>query len=160
MIIFYFRIFIFIFQSLLVYLSLIIQNKPKFLHQQKIRCRWCTPKGVYSNCLGGITVVQANGTQGRNGTRVVRNEGYYMIAHASKFVPPGSVRVDSTLSEALPNTAFVTPDGELVLIVANQDTNQSLTSFVNVVDAQEQIQQQFKFNIPSQSVMTFVWPSM
>ena len=44
---------------------------------------------------------------------------YYAIAHASKFVRPGSVRIDSTASDTLPNVAFKTPDGKKVLIVVN-----------------------------------------
>ncbi|HXD79318.1 MAG TPA: hypothetical protein VN616_15980, partial [Puia sp.] len=44
-----------------------------------------TPGGC-STCLGAFTI---------NGTAVSRNTSYYIIAHASKFVIPGSVRVAS-----------------------------------------------------------------
>jgi glucosylceramidase len=51
---------------------------------------------------------------------VVRNPAYYIIAHASKFVEPNSLRIDSNLLEGLPNVAFLRPDGKKVLIVLNE----------------------------------------
>ena len=50
---------------------------------------------------------------------MTREDAYYIIAHASKFVRPGSVRVASTASAALPNVAFRTPEGQRVVIVQN-----------------------------------------
>ena len=44
---------------------------------------------------------------------------YYVLGHASKFVPPGSVRIDSNDLDTLPNVAFKTPDGKTALIVSN-----------------------------------------
>ncbi len=63
-------------------------------------------------CQGAITVA---------GDDVTRNLAYYTIAHASKFVRPGSVRIasDSSVSGALPNVAFTTPQHTTVLLVAN-----------------------------------------
>ncbi len=68
-----------------------------------------TPGGC-TQCLGAITI---------DGDRVTRNPAYYVIAHASKFVRPGSVRVASTELPGLPNVAFKTADGSFVLIVLN-----------------------------------------
>jgi len=42
-----------------------------------------------------------------------------VIAQVSKFVPPGSVRVESNDVEQLANVAFRTPEGKMVLIVSN-----------------------------------------
>jgi glucosylceramidase len=61
-------------------------------------------------CLGAVTI---------DGNRVTRNPAYYIIAHAAKFVRPGSVRIASNTSPALPNVAFKTPDGRHVLIALN-----------------------------------------
>jgi glucosylceramidase len=69
-----------------------------------------TPGGC-TDCKGALTV---------NGTLVQRNVGYYIIAHASKFVPAGSVRIESGLVTNLPNVAFKTPAGKKVLIVVNE----------------------------------------
>ena len=51
--------------------------------------------------------------------RSTRNVSYYIVAHASKFVPPGSVRIASNIVGNLYNAAFKTPDGKKVLIVEN-----------------------------------------
>ena len=94
-----------------------------------------TDDGGCPMCQGAVTL---------DGDKVDRNIAYYVIAHASKFVRPGSVRIASTNkgdqsvmlttdeeqrevvrvativnNEALPNVAFRTPDGKIVLIVAN-----------------------------------------
>jgi glucosylceramidase len=61
-------------------------------------------------CEGAITL---------DGNSVTRNAAYYTIAHAARFVRPGSVRVASTATDVLPNVAFVTPAGARVLIVSN-----------------------------------------
>lgn len=69
-----------------------------------------TPGGCVE-CKGALIV---------NGTLVQRNVAYYIIAHASKFVPAGSVRIESALITDLPNVAFRTPAGKKVLIVLNE----------------------------------------
>ena len=66
--------------------------------------------GGCERCLGALTIA---------GREVTRNPAYYVIAHAAKFVRPGSVRVASSLPPNLPNVAFRTPDGRRVLIVLN-----------------------------------------
>ena len=48
-----------------------------------------------------------------------QNVAYYAVAHFSQFVPPGSVRIGSTEQEQLPTVAFLTPDGQVVLVVSN-----------------------------------------
>jgi glucosylceramidase len=73
-----------------------------------------TSDGGCPVCEGAITI---------DGDKVARNAAYYTIAHASKFVPKGSVRVASSASRDLPNVAFVTPRGDTVLIVANTGTS-------------------------------------
>ena len=54
-----------------------------------------------------------------DGNEVTRNLAYYAMAHFSKFVRPGSVRIASSSPTTLPNVAFKTPEGKIVLIVAN-----------------------------------------
>lgn len=67
---------------------------------------------------GGCTVCKGGITISSSGT-ITRNVGYYIIAHASKFVPTGSLRVASNIVGQLQNVAFKTPDGKIVLIVMN-----------------------------------------
>ncbi|RYD84084.1 MAG: glucosylceramidase, partial [Sphingobacteriales bacterium] len=71
--------------------------------------------GGCSTCLGALTI---------NGNTVSRNVAYYIIAHAAKFVRPGSIRIASNLVADLPNVAFKTPDGKRVLIVLNKKTTE------------------------------------
>ena len=72
-----------------------------------------TPGGC-SQCQGAVTI---------NGSTFSRNVSYYIVAHASKFVPPGSIRISSTNPGTLPNVAFLTPTGKKVLIVLNDYTS-------------------------------------
>ena len=67
-------------------------------------------EGGCTRCLGALTI---------DGERITRNPAYYIIAHASKFVRPGSVRIHSGSSLTLPNVAFKTPTGAIVVIVLN-----------------------------------------
>lgn len=67
--------------------------------------------GGCSQCKGALTI--------ENSTTFTRNVAYYIIAHASKFVPTGSVRIASNLAGNLNNVAFKTPSGKKVLIVEN-----------------------------------------
>ncbi|HEY0898189.1 MAG TPA: glycoside hydrolase family 30 beta sandwich domain-containing protein [Sphingobacteriaceae bacterium] len=69
-----------------------------------------TDKGGCTSCLGALTISNQN---------VKRNTAYYVIAHASKFVKPGSVRIHTNTPDYLPNVGFRTPDGKTVLIVLN-----------------------------------------
>src|SRR6202012_155888 len=64
-----------------------------------------TDRGGCPMCQGAITI---------NKNNVTRNVAYYAMAHASKFVRPGSVRIASNNPEVLPNVAFKTPDGKKV----------------------------------------------
>ena len=66
-------------------------------------------------CEGAITI---------DGDQVTRNLGYYTVAHASKFVRQGSVRIETNDLELLPNVAFRTPNGRKVLIVANRSDSE------------------------------------
>ena len=75
--------------------------------------------GGCTTCKGAITV---NSSENFN-----RNVSYYIIAHASKFVPQGSTRIGSTLASDLNNVAFLTPNGKKVLIAVN--TGNTVQSF-------------------------------
>lgn len=100
-----------------------------------------TPGGC-NTCKGALTITGPDS--------FIRNVGYYTIAHASKFVPMGSVRIASNLSGNLNNVAFKTPDGKKVLIVENDGAS---TETFNI-----------KFNgkwistsLGSGSVGTYIW---
>jgi glucosylceramidase len=75
-----------------------------------------TNDGGCTMCQGALTI---NNTSGA----VSRNVSYYIIAHASKLVPPGSVRIGSNVVGNLHNVAFLTPSGKKVLIVVNDNND-------------------------------------
>jgi len=70
-----------------------------------------TPGGC-TECKGALTLDGA----------INRNVAYYIVAHASKFVLPGSVRIESNNAATIFNAAFKTPDGKKVLIAINDGT--------------------------------------
>lgn len=99
-------------------------------------------QGGCNTCKGAITINSSD--------NFTRNVGYYIIAHASKFVPAGSVRIATNLSGNLNNVAFKTPGGKKVLIVENDG---NATELFNI-----------KYNgkwvttsLESGSVGTYVW---
>jgi glucosylceramidase len=99
-----------------------------------------TPGGC-TECLGAVTI---------DGNKVVRNPAYYIIAHASRFVRPGSLRVASGEVSKLPNVAFKTPAGQNVLIVHNEDkTPQTFTIGYKGHSATA--------TLPGGAVATYVW---
>jgi glucosylceramidase len=103
---------------------------------------FCCPHtpGGEARCVGALTI----------GEDIARNVAYYVIAHAAKFVCPGSVRIYSDQQASLSNVAFVTPEGYIVLIALN-DGAEALSFSIrfqgkNAVAA-----------LPASAVATYVW---
>jgi glucosylceramidase len=96
--------------------------------------------GGCTMCKGALTI----------GTDVERNVSYYIIAHASKFVRPESVRIGSSVVTGLPNVAFVTPQGKKVLIVVND--SETVKNFnIGFKDKSAEV------SLAGGAVGTFVW---
>ncbi|WP_197021633.1 ricin-type beta-trefoil lectin domain protein [Cellulomonas sp. HZM] len=75
---------------------------------------------------------------------------YYTMGHLTKFVRPGAVRVDSTANGAVPNVAFVNPDGSHALVGYNDSgTSQQVTVNWNGGT--------FTYTLPAQTSVTFTW---
>lgn len=78
---------------------------------------------------------------------------YYVFGQFSRFVEPGALRVNSDDDRSeLKTTAFVNPNNEVVLIVANDGTT---TIPYKVLWNGKQ----FTTDLPAQSLGTYVWPS-
>jgi len=92
-------------------------------------------------CQGAFTI---------QGSAVTRNTSYYIIAHASKFVRPGSVRVASNVTSLLQNVAFLTPSGRKVLIVLND--NPGAQTFTVQFNGKN-----FPTTLNAHAVATYVW---
>ena len=101
-----------------------------------------TKDGGCPMCEGAITL---------DGDTVTRNRAFYTIAHASRFVRPGSVRIASTGgSESLSEVAFRAPDGKIVLIVANPTgTTERFAIQSHGLTGQA--------SLPAGAVATYVW---
>ncbi|WP_124979263.1 glycoside hydrolase family 30 protein [Nonlabens xiamenensis] len=99
-----------------------------------------TPGGC-TECLGAVTI---------DGNNVSRNPAYYIIAQASRFIPPGSQRIASNDVNDLPNVAFKTPEGKVVVIVLNNSDSQRT---FNINSSQEPI----TTSLPAGAAGTFVW---
>lgn len=80
-----------------------------------------TDRGGCSSCQGAVTIT---------GDSISYNLAYYTMAHTSKFVRPGSVRIASNNLDSLPNVAYKTPNGNKVLIVANTSHDEQKFSIV------------------------------
>ena len=100
-----------------------------------------TPGGC-STCKGGLTI---NGSDSFE-----RNVGYYIIAHASKFVPAGSVRIASNQTANLNSVAFKTPAGKTVLIIENDGSTNEL---FNIKSNGKWV----TTSIEAGAVATFIW---
>jgi glucosylceramidase len=102
--------------------------------------------------LGGCTTCRGVVTIDSHTGEVTRNDEYYVIAHASRFVHPGARRIESNETDSgLDNVAFRNQDdGSIVLITANSATSPRALS-VRCRD------REFQFTLPGQSVATFVW---
>ena len=100
-----------------------------------------TNDGGCTGCQGAITL---------DGNKVDRNLAYYTVAHVSKFVPPGSVRVGSTDMEQLADVAFHTPDGKIALVMSNT------SNFPKTVNVRYH-GRVFATTVPAESVGTYVW---
>jgi glucosylceramidase len=96
--------------------------------------------GGCTTCLGALTISPA----------VTKNVAYYIIGHASKFVPTGSVRIASNLIDKLDNVAFKTPHGKTVLIVVNTNNDEQSFNIKN----EDQIT---VTSLPAGAVATYIW---
>ncbi|MGZ7443069.1 glycoside hydrolase family 30 protein [Paenibacillus sp. TH7-28] len=101
--------------------------------------------GGCADCRGVVTIDPENGA-------VTRNAEYYALGHASKFVAPGAVRIDSSPAEAdIENVAFRNADGTIVLIAAN--TGETPRTVKVVWKSRS-----FAYSLPAHSAVTFRWP--
>lgn len=82
---------------------------------------------------------------------------YYALAHFSKFLPRGSVRVDSQMAVLGATTlevgAFKTTQGAIVLIVLNPGTEKQVLTVKDVTRKEKSFQK----SIAERSIYTFIW---
>ncbi|MEI6575332.1 MAG: glycoside hydrolase family 30 beta sandwich domain-containing protein [Bacteroidota bacterium] len=99
-----------------------------------------------SNCRGVVTINSSS-------SQVSFNEEYYSIAHFSKFVRPGAIRVGLSLPAGLTEVgavAFTNPDGTKTMVICNYGSNSKSFSV-------SQGKHNFDYTIPALSVVSMVW---
>jgi glucosylceramidase len=100
--------------------------------------------GGCGDCRGVVTINSVTG-------EITRNPEYYALAHASRFVRPGAVRIGSSTPNGLETVAFRNPNrGSTALIVLNTTTSRSVFS-VRVGELS------FTTSLPAGAVATFIW---
>ena len=98
--------------------------------------------GGCDTCYGIVTINQSN-------RQVTPRPHYYALGHASKFLRPGAVRIESTNGNVL-TVAFKNTDGSFVLYAVNSNSyNETLKLEWN--------NQWVVSEIPARSIMTFKW---
>jgi glucosylceramidase len=106
-------------------------------------------KGGCKICRGVVTV-----NDSASPSTVATTVDYVALGHASKFVVPGAVRIDSNTfgHGSLDDVAFRNPDGSIVLVVLSGSNEPVLFN----VEWQEKY---FSFTLQGGSVATFRWHS-
>lgn len=101
--------------------------------------------GGCRNCRGLVTIDSRTG-------EVRRNDEYYVIAHASRFVHPGAQRIESSETDAdLTNVAFRNQDDGSIVLIADNSATSPRAVLVRCRD------REFRYTLPARSVATFVW---
>lgn len=98
-------------------------------------------------CNGVITIDSVSG-------EVTRTDEYYALAHFSRFVLPGAVRVRSTDTDAdkgIANVAFQNVSDDSVVLVMVNIRKEART--VSVAQGQSR----FEYTMPAESVATLTW---
>ena len=100
--------------------------------------------GGCSDCRGVVTINSSD-------HRITRNEEYYALAHASRFVRSGARRIESNTGvEGIENVAFRNEDGSKVLVVLN-------TNSVEKAFAIRASSGTLRYSLPAGAVATFRW---
>lgn len=76
-----------------------------------------TPGGC-TECLGALTI---------GGQEITRNQSYYIVMQAAKFITPGSIRLGINAPITIQAAAFKRPDGKMVILIQNEGAKKSLS---------------------------------
>ena len=93
-----------------------------------------TPGGC-TECLGALTI---------SGQDITRNQSYYIVMQAARFIPTGSIRLGIEVPEGIQAAAFKRPDGKTVLLIQNEGRKKNLSI------------EKLNLEIPAESVLTII----
>lgn len=101
--------------------------------------------GGCGNCRGVVTIDSRSGA-------VTRNDEYYVLAHVSRFVPPGAYRVASSEGrDGVDNVAFVDPVGERTILLVVNASERPRTVALEAPGLRT------RYALAPKSLHTFVW---
>jgi glucosylceramidase len=103
--------------------------------------------GGCATCRGVVTINTST-----NPATVTKTADYYALGHASRFVRPGAVRIESNSSggNSIEDVAFRNADGSIALIALNNAAT-SQTIAVKSADSS------FTYTLPAGALVTFSW---
>lgn len=93
-----------------------------------------TPGGC-TECLGALTI---------SGQDIIRNQSYYIVMQAAKFVPAGSIRMGIEVPASMQAAAFKRPDGKMVILIQNEGRQKNISI------------EKLNLEIPAESVLTII----
>jgi glucosylceramidase len=103
-------------------------------------------KGGCMTCRGVVTIDSVR-------RKFRRNDEYYALAHFSRFVARGAVRIGSSgSSDGVDNVAFLAPDGGSVILIASNRSRKARRLRI------QQGALQFEHQVPKRSIVTYRWP--
>lgn len=104
--------------------------------------------GGCNNCWGGVTVSASDHSL----KGLTRNSHYYNIAHCSKVLQPGAVRLGTTGYSPVSVTYqwYRNPDGSYAVIMLNEGSDDILLNFVSGKAA-------LQCRIPARSIQSILW---
>ena len=100
--------------------------------------------GGCDTCTGVVTIDPATG-------QATPEADYFVLGHASKFVKPGAVRIDSTVSGSIQDVALRNPDGSIVVIAVNDDWSHAGSQRFTLKMGRKA----FSYDLPAGGVVTF-----
>jgi glucosylceramidase len=103
-------------------------------------------RGGCETCSGVVTLSPSGD--------ITRNAEYAVLGHAARFVPSGSVRVESTGPDGLDQVAFRTPDGSTVVLVWNGGDDEEP---VTMGDGGGAGAGAWRVDLPGRSLTTVAW---
>lgn len=101
--------------------------------------------GGCDTCFGVVTIDPTTG-------KATPTPEYYVLAHASKFVRQGAVRIDSSVVNNIATSAFRNPDGTVALLAVNDDWGTGTKRFTVRFGTQA-----FSYELPAGAVATFTF---
>ena len=102
--------------------------------------------GGCSTCYGAVTL----STKDRQS--LVRNSHYYNVAHASKVLLPGAVRLETRgyTADGLTYQWYRNPDGSQALLLLNEGSSEVRVNFVTA-------RHSLACRVPAKSIQSVLW---